>query len=79
MSRRRTCLQAIVDLMSDYQPRTSEQIADETGFSHGRVRAELAKHLSYETARTNVRGGGSVTWHQLRRHEIKPMKQQRES
>lgn len=72
--RKKTCISAIIELMSDYEPRTSEQIADATGFSHGLVRTKLAKELSYEEERRKVKGGGRVVWYQLKRHELLPIR-----
>jgi len=71
-SKKLTCVMAISQLMSDYQPRTSEMIADLTGFSHGRVRSELAKNFNFTKERRVARGGGIVAWHSLRKHNHKP-------
>lgn len=71
--KRPSCFSAILDLMGDYQPRTSEMIADLTGFSHGRVRSELAANFNFATERRAVRGGGRVTWYAMRRHNLKPV------
>lgn len=70
---RGTCFDAIQRLMTDYQPRTSEMIADVTGFSHGRVRSEIAANFSFATEKRIVAGGGKVTWYRLRRHKLTPI------
>lgn len=67
------CSDAIMALMADYEPRTSEMMADETGFSHGRVRAELRENFRFATERKPVKGGGIATWHQLKRHKLPPI------
>jgi len=75
--RRQLCQHAIMDLMSDHVPRTSEQIADLTGFSHGRIRSELSKNFNFAKEKRSVAGGGRVTFHKLRKHKHKPIKELR--
>lgn len=65
---RKRCVTAIMDLMADYKPRTSEQIADEIGYDLGKVRALLRTELMYEKTRKRVAGGGAVVYHSLKRH-----------
>jgi len=70
---KQTCQLAIMDLMTDHKARTSEQIADLIGFSHGRVRSELAKNFLFAKEKRIVPGGGKVTYHQLIKRRLKPV------
>ena len=53
--------------MTDYKPRTSEQIADLIGYDHGLVRKYLAQVFNYERERRRVPGGGVVTYFSLKK------------
>jgi len=72
MAKKRIGVELIMDLMKDYEPRTSEQIAELTGVSHGRVRSLLVSDFCYEKERRRIPGGGVVTYHSLKRQKIKP-------
>ena len=66
---RRKCVPAIMDLMADYQPRTSDQIAELTGFTPGSVRKALAEVLNYGTERKRGPRGTVQTYYFLRKHK----------
>lgn len=70
MVKKKRAVTLIMELMQDYQPRTSEQIADLTGISHGRVRSLLASEFKYETERKPVTGGGIVTFYSLKKWQL---------
>jgi hypothetical protein len=65
---RRTCRQAIGDLMSDGKPRSARMIAAATGYSHSRIRHDI-KHFNFATKRHASQGpkiGGRETWYRLK-------------
>ena len=59
---------AIMDLMSDYEPRSSEQISKLTGLSRSTVRNLLASKFTYEVERRQV-SSGRVGFYSLKRHQ----------
>jgi hypothetical protein len=65
---RRTCRQAIGELMSDGKPRSARMIAAATGYSHSRIRHDI-KHFDFSTERRISQGpkiGGRETWYRSR-------------
>ena len=67
---KRTIVEAIMDLMADYQPRTSEMIAELTGYHHGSVRASLTRDFCYHTERRRSANGAMKIWYSLRKRKI---------
>lgn len=66
---KRTIVEAIMDLMADYQPRTSEMIAELTGYHHGSVRASLTRDFCYRTERRRTNGKMKI-WYSLRKRTV---------
>lgn len=72
MAKKKLAVIKIMELMSDYESRSSEQISDLTGVSHGTVRKLLVSELNYEKERRKVPTGGVVAFYSLKRHKIRP-------